>query len=51
MRFHSSPHCLLSSISFSVFSYVAAVELTDWRHHYCAESIDLRLFFHSGWSS
>ncbi|REG83654.1 hypothetical protein [Marinomonas pollencensis] len=44
-----------SSTRLSTPTYVAAfggaMDLADWQRHYRAESIDLRLFFHSGWSS
>lgn len=44
-----------SSAKLSTPTYVAAfrcaMDLADWQRHYRAESIDLRLFFHSGWSS
>ncbi|EAQ65043.1 hypothetical protein MED121_09995 [Marinomonas sp. MED121] len=28
-----------------------AVDLASWQRHYFAEAIDMRMFFHSGWSS
>jgi len=27
------------------------VDLASWQRHYFAEAIDMRMFFHSGWSS
>ena len=28
-----------------------SVDLASWQRHYFAEAIDMRMFFHSGWSS
>ncbi|MGB0783369.1 MAG: hypothetical protein ACPGRG_09385 [Marinomonas sp.] len=29
----------------------SVMSLTQWQQHYQAETVDLRYFFHSGWSS
>ncbi|MCZ2722628.1 hypothetical protein O1D97_13660 [Marinomonas sp. 15G1-11] len=30
---------------------VDRLRLSQWQDHYIAETVDLRYFFHSGWSS
>jgi|GEM_PF-1563675 hypothetical protein len=34
-----------------ILSLVYVMTLAQWVQHYQAETIDLRYFFHSGWSS
>ena len=33
------------------FATLACSALAQWQTHYVAETVDLRYFFHSGWSS
>lgn len=34
-----------------ILRHLKNIVRNDWWYHYFAETIDLRLFFHSGWSS
>ncbi|MEL0635495.1 hypothetical protein V6259_01760 [Marinomonas sp. TI.3.20] len=51
MSFKSSLTRLNTPTHVVAFGCATAIDLADWQRHYLAESIDLRLFFHSGWSS
>lgn len=51
MSFSSTSKTLDTAAHVVAFGRPMALELADWQRHYLAEAIDLRLFFHSGWSS
>lgn len=35
----------------ALFGRLSVMSLAQWVQHYQAETVDLRYFFHSGWSS
>ena len=37
--------------AFMLNTRLDTVDLASWQRHYFAEAIDMRMFFHSGWSS
>lgn len=44
-------HEQIESVHAALFDRLAARRLTQWQQYYQAETVDLRYFFHSGWSS
>ncbi|MBR7889246.1 hypothetical protein J9B83_09860 [Marinomonas sp. A79] len=51
MPLTSWQHEHIESVQSALFDRLAAGRLTQWQQHYQAETVDLRYFFHSGWSS
>jgi hypothetical protein len=47
----SSQHVQIESANAAIFDRLHAMSLAQWIQHYQAETVDLRYFFHSGWSS
>ncbi|MCB5161181.1 hypothetical protein [Marinomonas algarum] len=45
------PQALIESVQTVLFDRLDAGRLTRWQQAYQAETVDLRYFFHSGWSS
>ena len=41
----------ISSAHAEMFERLHKMSLATWSQHYQAETVDLRYFFHSGWSS
>ncbi|QNT06533.1 MULTISPECIES: hypothetical protein [Marinomonas] len=51
MSMTSSYNAHQSSAQTKLFGCVQTMSLAQWLEHYQAETVDLRYFFHSGWSS
>lgn len=47
----SSQNVQIQSAHAEMFDRQNAMKLGQWQRHYQAETVDLRYFFHSGWSS
>lgn len=47
----SSQNAQTQSAYAEMFDRLDGMSLAQWIEHYQAETIDLRYFFHSGWSS
>ncbi|MEP7730020.1 hypothetical protein [Marinomonas primoryensis] len=51
MPLTSTKNAQSTSIQVEALCHLYAVNLAQWIQHYQAETVDLRYFFHSGWSS
>ncbi|MCV2401785.1 hypothetical protein OFY17_02700 [Marinomonas sp. C2222] len=51
MPFTIHQHYLNNAASTALFERLHLKTLAQWVQHYQAETVDLRYFFHSGWSS
>ena len=51
MRLNSSLNVHYGSASAALYGRLSVIGLAQWVQHYQAETVDLRYFFHSGWSS
>ncbi|WP_175404877.1 MULTISPECIES: hypothetical protein [Marinomonas] len=51
MPLTSSQHVQIESANAEMFDRLHSMSLAQWVQHYQAETVDLRYFFHSGWSS
>ncbi|MBU1296303.1 MAG: hypothetical protein KJ609_07140 [Gammaproteobacteria bacterium] len=51
MSLLSSQNVQIQSAYAEMFDRLHAMSLAAWIQHYQAETVDLRYFFHSGWSS
>lgn len=47
----SSQHVQGNSMLIELLDRLNMMTLAQWIQHYQAETVDLRYFFHSGWSS
>jgi len=51
MRLISSTNVQGNSTLVALLARLEKMTLAQWSQHYQAETVDLRYFFHSGWSS
>ncbi|MBJ7539428.1 hypothetical protein [Marinomonas transparens] len=51
MSLTQSAKQIATSAQVAAISCALTMDLVQWVQHYQAETVDLRYFFHSGWSS